>query len=246
MMRRIGLLVTWLGCAALVVRLHPGSGGLPSSDVAGWIARDPEHAIAVAAAAAGWLLAAWLVLVLGLVLVAETAASASALGRCAERLLRRLAPAFVRQAARSILGTVLVLAPAGPALAAASPAATAVAYAQSLPPVPAPLVAPPERLPSLDWPLTALGSGRPAELPPVTAPQPPPTAPQPSPSPPPHCVQSGDTLWALAAAELPPAATGAEITAAWQQIYAANRSVIGSDPALLLPGQLLVIPEALR
>jgi LysM repeat protein len=252
-MRRTGSVVVWLGSIALVVRLHPGRGGLPSGGWLDWVARDPEHAITVLAAGVAWLLAAWLVVVLGLALVAEMTTGASALGRVAEGLLGRVAPAIVRHAVRSMLSAALVLSPAGPALAAATPTAVAMADAAPLPSVPAPVVAPAERIPSLDWPLTRLASPRPTNGPAST----PPARVQPAPSPPPatppsaaptaqHRVQPGDTLWALAATELPPTATAAEITAAWQAIYAANRSVIGPDPALLLPGELLVIPAVSR
>ncbi|MCV2394137.1 LysM peptidoglycan-binding domain-containing protein [Actinotalea sp. M2MS4P-6] len=56
-------------------------------------------------------------------------------------------------------------------------------------------------------------------------------------------VRHGDSLWALAAAHLPGAPTDAEVARAWPAWYAANREVIGSDPDLLLPGQVLVVPE---
>lgn len=55
-------------------------------------------------------------------------------------------------------------------------------------------------------------------------------------------VRPGDCLWSLAAADLPPGAPGEAVAARWRQIYAANRRVIGADPGLLLPGQLLVLP----
>ena len=55
-------------------------------------------------------------------------------------------------------------------------------------------------------------------------------------------VRRGDTLWDLAAAHLPAEAPDAEIAAAWQQWYAENRAVIGPDPDLILPGQILTAP----
>ena len=57
-----------------------------------------------------------------------------------------------------------------------------------------------------------------------------------------HVVQHGDTLWGLAAAELGPDATDSAIAARWPQWYAANRALIGPDPDLLYPGQVLRIP----
>jgi nucleoid-associated protein YgaU len=55
-------------------------------------------------------------------------------------------------------------------------------------------------------------------------------------------VQHGDTLWDLAAAELGPEATDSDIAARWPEWYAANRALIGPDPDLLTPGQVLRIP----
>src|SRR4051812_30106968 len=43
-------------------------------------------------------------------------------------------------------------------------------------------------------------------------------------------VRPGDSLWAIAARCLPPAASDAEITAGWRAIHARNRAVIGDDP----------------
>jgi resuscitation-promoting factor RpfA len=55
-------------------------------------------------------------------------------------------------------------------------------------------------------------------------------------------VRAGDTLWDLAAAHLDPDATVAQVAAAWPRWYEANREVIGADPDLLLPGQVLHVP----
>ncbi len=56
-------------------------------------------------------------------------------------------------------------------------------------------------------------------------------------------VRSGDTLWALAAAGLPPRASAADITDRWQLIYRRNLGVIGADPDLIRPGQRLRLPH---
>lgn len=56
-------------------------------------------------------------------------------------------------------------------------------------------------------------------------------------------VQAGDSLWSLAAAQLGPLATDAEIAAHWPRWYERNRSVIGDQPDLILPGQVLEVPE---
>jgi nucleoid-associated protein YgaU len=58
-------------------------------------------------------------------------------------------------------------------------------------------------------------------------------------------VVAGDTLWGIARNILeqagPPPA-GADITSAWKMIYATNTDVVGPDPDLILPGQVLMIP----
>ena len=60
-------------------------------------------------------------------------------------------------------------------------------------------------------------------------------------------VRPGDTLWAIAAADL--AARGAtaspalaDVAAYWPRVYALNRAVIGPDPAAIEPGQRLRLP----
>jgi nucleoid-associated protein YgaU len=57
-------------------------------------------------------------------------------------------------------------------------------------------------------------------------------------------VRRGDTLWSIAARHLEPTAAAADINIAWHQWFAANREVIGDDPGLILPGQLLSPPRA--
>ncbi len=56
-------------------------------------------------------------------------------------------------------------------------------------------------------------------------------------------VAPGDTLWELAARELGPGASSAEVAAAWPRLYDANRDLIGPDPGLIEPGQRLVVPQ---
>jgi nucleoid-associated protein YgaU len=56
-------------------------------------------------------------------------------------------------------------------------------------------------------------------------------------------VRPGDTLWALAEHDLPPPATHQQVTARWHAVYRRNRGVIGPDPDLILPGQVLSLPK---
>ena len=59
-------------------------------------------------------------------------------------------------------------------------------------------------------------------------------------------VRPGDSLWAIACRVLRQASqtpADAEVDRYWRAIYAANLSVVGEDPDLIFPGQLLVLPE---
>jgi resuscitation-promoting factor RpfA len=58
-------------------------------------------------------------------------------------------------------------------------------------------------------------------------------------------VRRGDTLWDIAARHLAPGANDAQVAAAWPRWHAANRSTIGPDPNLILPGQRLHRPDRL-
>lgn len=55
-------------------------------------------------------------------------------------------------------------------------------------------------------------------------------------------VMAGDTLWDVAAQAIGPGASDVEIAMLWPRWYEANRSVIGHDPDVLLPGQILQPP----
>ena len=57
-----------------------------------------------------------------------------------------------------------------------------------------------------------------------------------------HVVQPGESLWSIAAAELGPAATEEAIATRWPQWYTANRQLIGPDPDLIHPRQVLRTP----
>jgi nucleoid-associated protein YgaU len=56
-------------------------------------------------------------------------------------------------------------------------------------------------------------------------------------------VRTGDTLWSLAEHDLPASATDRRVSAHWHAVYRRNRSVIGSDPDLILPGQVLKLTK---
>lgn len=56
-------------------------------------------------------------------------------------------------------------------------------------------------------------------------------------------VRAGDSLWTIAAGQLGPLATDAEIAAHWPRWYERNREIIGGNPHLIIPGQVLEAPE---
>lgn len=56
-------------------------------------------------------------------------------------------------------------------------------------------------------------------------------------------VVRGDTLWGIAATHLGAGASNADIAREWPRWYATNRHVIGADPDLIYPGQILTPPN---
>lgn len=55
-------------------------------------------------------------------------------------------------------------------------------------------------------------------------------------------VQAGDSLWRITAGLLPAGSDDARIAATWPVVYAANRDVVGPDPGLIHPGDVLTVP----
>jgi len=55
-------------------------------------------------------------------------------------------------------------------------------------------------------------------------------------------VRPGDSLWTIAAARLPAGSGLEDVARAWPLWFGANRSVIGDDPDLIVPGQHLTPP----
>lgn len=206
-----------------------------------------EVVTAVSAAAALALLA-WVCLG---VLIAVLATLPGRVGRIAARAGDTVVTAAVRRWAAILLG-VCVVSTCAPGGAVAEPAAathlisaaadsTAAGHDTTEPARPAARAPVPvwgadrDPAPAPEWTPTPVRA-----LPPVTL-----TAPRHLPADEQRTevtVRRGDTLWDLAAAHLPEAATDAEIAAEWQRWYALNGAVIGADPDLILPGQRLVIP----
>lgn len=57
-------------------------------------------------------------------------------------------------------------------------------------------------------------------------------------------VKSGDTLWGIVAEALGPYSSDVDVALAWPQWYSTNRTIIGADPNLILPGQVLHAPSS--
>jgi nucleoid-associated protein YgaU len=158
----------------------------------------------------------------GLVLTAATALP-GLLGRAAGVVQRLLLPAAARRAAAVVLGVGLGVGVGAPVFASAAPADVRAASAPDWPAA--------DSRPAPDWPAAV-----------ATDPAPD----WPSPAEGDHVVLRGDCLWDIAASRLttdagrPP--TDAEVAGAVHAWWTANRSVIGPDPDLLLPGQVLHPP----
>jgi hypothetical protein len=215
-------------------------------------AAGPDALLTVVAAATGWLCWSWGVL--GLLLTGLSALPGTA-GRTAGLLLVVVLPAGARRAAALAVG--LSLAAAGPAAVGASSLAAVPAPALvetgAGTDAPGPLAA--DRSPA--HPLAhAAGPAVPAAGAP-TGPTPP--APPDWPSTPAtaagpadpsaaHVVLRGDCLWDIAADRLARLRPGLRVTDADVAIevhawWQANAAVIGPDPDLLLPGQVLQPPR---
>jgi hypothetical protein len=193
-------------------------------------------------------LLAWVTLGL---LVSVTACLPGRLGAVGGRLRDTIAPAMVRRTAALLLG-VSVLSACGPGGAVTGeptpPPTVSAPVAGAAGSAPAP-----EWVTSVERQSALVGGGPPAPewtpppvraLPPVTLTAPRTTSGETTPQE--VTVHRGDTLWDLAAAHLSADAGDAEIAEAWQRWWALNRDVIGADPDLILPGQVLLVPEPSR
>ena len=189
--------------------------------------QGPDVVITSAAGLLAWAVWAWGAF--GLVLTAASALP-GVVGGVARLVLRAALPAGARRSAAVLLGLGLgVAAPlAATALPALAPSASAAAPpAQDVPDWP-PSSAPSVATPVPDWPTGRAPVARSA--PPAE-----------------RLVRRGDCLWHIAAdslvGELGRLPTDGEVARAVDAWWRANADVIGPDPDLLLPGQVLRTPE---
>jgi nucleoid-associated protein YgaU len=198
-----------------------------------WLARvGTDAALTTVTGTALWVAAAWL----GLGLVSAGARRAPGrIGALANCLCAAVLPRIVLRLVAGSTGLGILLAPLPAVATTASTAGVAAAATASEPvPVPAPV-----------WPSTTPPAGHAR---PVDAPRwPSATTPVAHPSRRRGAsvtVQPGDCLWLIAARRLGQRASDAAVTAAWPRWYAANRPIIGADPNVILPGEVLQAPPS--
>jgi hypothetical protein len=217
--------------AAVLVALTPSFAELTGTLSTAQRTVDTQGADVLIAATAGLL--AWAVWAWGAFGLALTAASAlpGIAGSAARLALQVALPAGARRSAALVLG--LGLGVAGPLLASAVPqlAPTASAAALTVEGVPDWPVPGPEAAPVPDWPAEPTAE--------------PPAAPA-APAAAERVVLRGDCLWHIAAdsllGQLGRLPTDGEVATAVQAWWSANADVIGPDPDLLIPGQVLQPP----
>ncbi|MGY5882762.1 LysM peptidoglycan-binding domain-containing protein [Modestobacter lacusdianchii] len=193
--------------------------------------------VVVVVTALAWLCWAWGAL--GLLLTAATAVPGWA-GRLAGVLLSGVLPAGARRAAALAIGvglsaTAPLTAPAGPPTVAL----TTVAADRPAGDLPVLLDGPA----GLDWPTAPSSAPGAPDRPP--APSTGPRVPDWPAAPAGHVVLRGDCLWDIARDHLVRTGapvTDADVATAVQAWWHANAAVIGPDPDLLLPGQVLHPP----
>lgn len=191
-----------------------------------------QEAAGFAAAAAGLAVALWWSL--GLILAVVSTALQKAGHAAAAAAAGALAPSFMKRLAAAAIGLNLVSG-MGAASAAESFALDSPAQSISAPAAGSSAAADAGQdgePPSPHWKPRKVPSAENVFIRPGRADTPAQTT-----------VQAGDSLWSLAAAQLGPLAADARIAAHWPRWYEVNRTVIGDRPDLILPGQVLEVPE---
>ncbi|MGP4031341.1 LysM peptidoglycan-binding domain-containing protein [Pseudarthrobacter sp. 1C304] len=239
--------------AAVILALGLVLAGTGSSMVQRWRSSSAGHQsfgfedqLGVVANTAGLILTLWWAMSLA---IAVAAALLERSGRVrAAAATGKFAPAFMRRLALAAVGIQLLTAPLATASTVQPAPGTISSPAASPGWTPAPLP-----------PGTGDSPGLPGSAP-VVQPHWQPLSPavEPGPLAGPHhrpesrpvmgsevAVRAGDSLWSLSAARLGPFASDVDIAVDWPRIYQANKDVIGGNPDLLRPGQILRLPPAL-
>jgi hypothetical protein len=227
------------GLVALFIAVLSGCLGLSGHLLSSRASAGLESLLGLGASMTGLALAMWWLLSACLAVASAllTAAGRHASARCAGAL----APAFMRRLALAVLGMSLIAAPSAHAASGPfDPAWQAAAPEASASPPPTPLVQPP----------TNPAAGESMELAWTPALPPPPTGPlvqaeKRAAATPAQTVEvrPGDSLWSVTARHLGPGATEIQIAEAWPKWFEANRAVIGDNPDVIRPGQLLSPPQ---
>ena len=213
-----------------------------------------EDQLGLAANTAGLIVIVWWAMTFAI------AVAAALLDRCgharAASAAGKFTPVFMRRLALAAVGLQLVTVPlatasplpAGPGSPGAAPAACAAWTPTTVPatpgtpppaanatPGPAPQPAPPAVAHPQWRPLSPAVEPGPLAGHPLRQQQPGALAAE-------VTVRAGDSLWSLSAARLGPFASDVDIARDWPLIYQANSDIIGGNPSLLRPGQVLQLP----
>lgn len=199
-------------------------------DPGDWAARSgADEVVATLARLALWTVGVWLGI--GLLALAVSRLP-GALGTAGRRVGECALPAVLRRIVTGAVGLGVLAAPvaavAGPVPTAGASLSAVVAPAwpgTTTQPGAAPLTRPDAPVPPPAWPGERTDAASAGAKPPVV-------------------VRPGDSLWVIAARRLAAGATDEQVATAWPRWYAGNRFVIGADPELIRPGQVLRAPES--
>ncbi len=256
---KAALLVPVLSAALWLLRwaAPPGPPVRSLAEFGRWVADTPaDQVVTVLASLLGWGCACYLT---GGTLLLTLGRLPGCAGAVCRAVGTRVTPVLLRRMVEGVLGAALAsgsLAAAVPAgatpIAAASVTSAEVLATAATPATPATPGQPPAATPGAGRANPASGQpkdtwpdlDRPGRTShgPVAAARPPAEA-TPGAGATTVVVRPGDTLWGIARRELGGAAQLTEVAAEWPRWYAANRAVIGSDPDLLYPGQVLAPPD---
>lgn len=235
-----GLVVCGLGAAAALLLLVPRLARTLPRDAATARSTGIEEWVELAVLAAGGAAALWLLAGVVVAVACVAVARGSNAHRTVDAALGRWAPSLVRRLARGAVGVGV-----GAGLVLTPVAATAAEP-------PAPDTTP--AVLDLGWQSTdgsvVPGTPEPPQEPDeaVAAPETAETvadvrpAARDEPADDTHVVVRGDTLWDIAARGLSDDATAADVADEVARWHDANRAVVGDDPGLILPGQVLQAP----